>query len=112
MYKVQLEDAGIQSFIAFGTTATMLPISGDEVSLNIKEDDLEEALAIVKQLDHKLSRPVEEEYHDVDHGDIEFLKAVSEIDKKESSDKTYRSIITIMIIIILLLAIILGFGYF
>jgi len=70
----RLREAGISCTISHSLVNAMLPLIGESIRLYVKEDDVQRASYIVAKLNRTEESVVS--YHDADHDDIEYLKAV------------------------------------
>jgi len=100
LYAARLREVGIRSFISNANTITALPFGDGGIGLHVRQEDLEEATAIIKQLDYNNTRDNPDiTYHDADQDDIEYERSVHEQMNKKI-DPVYLMIIALLIAII------------
>ncbi len=81
LYAARLKEAEIPSFVSNATTS--IPFGNGSISLHIRKVDQEKAAHIIHQLDKRnlLNEINEDEsFHDADHDDIAYQKALHEKD--------------------------------
>lgn len=101
LYAARLKEANIPSFVS--NTSTNIPFGNGSIALHIREEDQEKAAHIIHQLDKRnlLNEGAEEEsFHDADHDDIAYQKAINQPDTK-----LFTPLVIIISIVIVLLII-------
>ncbi|MCB0587620.1 MAG: DUF2007 domain-containing protein [Phaeodactylibacter sp.] len=104
LYAARLKEAGIPCFISNANIMSVLPLGGGGgIGLHIREADLAEASRIAAYLDHqKENTSRETSFHDADHDDIEYQRALNEPPMAFSSRQAwYWLIIGIALLVIL-----------
>ncbi len=100
IYAARLKEANIPSFVSNSTTS--IPFGNGSISLHIRKVDQEKAVHIVHQLDKRnLLNEVDEDesFHDADHDDIAYQKALHEKDRGLFTPIVIFAIIVIAFII-------------
>jgi len=101
LYAARLKEANIPSFISNATTS--IPFGNGSISLHVRKIDQEKAAHIVHQLDKRnLLNEIDEEesFHDADHDDIAYQKALHEKDKRFFTPIVIFAIIVILFLIV------------
>lgn len=105
LYAARLREAGIPHYISNANIMTAIPLGGGGgIGLHVRESDLAEASRIIARLDYQKSRrPNQEEYHDVDEEDIEYLRTLhgDAAESSEWSNYVYWGIIAVVLLLIL-----------
>ena len=110
IYVARLKEAGIPSFVSNAHTGTMLPMGGGSISLHVREKDLNEAAAIIREMEYMNQHPEEESFHDADYDDIMYQKRLAQLEHGKVTDK-YLFFAIIIIIAILIVSIFNYFGH-
>jgi hypothetical protein len=77
LYAARLREAGVRHFLSNANMSTTLPLTQSGIGLHVREQDLQQATAILARLDYqKQHAEIEENYHDADLADIEYHKAL------------------------------------
>lgn len=95
LYAARLKEVGIQSFISNANTTTVIPLGEGGIRLHVKEEDMDQALVIIRKLDAYSQREVEESFHDSDKEDIAYERDLRNPPKKK---------IHIIILVVLVIA--------
>lgn len=82
IYAAYLRESGIKCFISNSATGTLIPFVEGGFLLHVSENDLEDALELIREMDENAALPVEEDYHDADISDIEYAREVNEYEQK------------------------------
>lgn len=99
IYAARLKEAGINSFISNANTSTVIPFGEGGIGLHVKQDDLEEAVAIIEQLDINNESELQDvSFRDADKEDIAYEK---EIRTKKGQAYSSTFMITLFFIIVL-----------
>jgi len=84
LYVARLREQGIKSFISNTNTITAFPLGNGGIGLHIREIDFDNALTIIKELDNNNQfGPQNVSFHDADHEDIAYEKALEEQKNKK-----------------------------
>lgn len=102
LYAARLREAGIPHYISNANIMTAIPLGGGGgIGLNVRESDLAEASRIVARLDYQKERHSKEEnYHDADEEDIEYLRTLNS-SSSDWSNYIYWGIIAVVLLLIL-----------
>ena len=103
IYAARLKEAGINSFISNANTSTVIPFGEGGIGLHVKQDDLEEALAIIEQLDINN----ESELRDVSFRDADKEDIAYERDIRRKKDQAYSPTVMITLFFIIVLGFLL-----
>lgn len=98
IYTARLRDAGVQAFLQNDTAYVMLPVGEKGIRLFVPESDVDDALAIIKEMDFNKSQPVEESFHDADIEDILYQKSLHE--RQVSSSMMYVALAMSIILVL------------
>ncbi len=82
IYAAYLREAGIKCFISNSATGTLIPFADGGFLLHVSENDLDEALELIREMDLNASVPVEEDFRDATLSDIEYAREVHEYERK------------------------------
>ena len=96
---------GIPAFISNHNGATMLPIPAIRISLHVKENDLANATALIREWKSN-SDSYEPDFREADHDDIAFEKALQDQKNRlmKGSDITWLFLLGLLIFGLLLLS--------
>jgi len=100
LYAARLKEANIPSFVSNATTS--IPFGNGSIALHVRKVDQEKAAHIVHQLDKRnLINEVDEDesFHDADHADIAYQKALHQKDKRFFTPLVIFTIIVILFLI-------------
>jgi hypothetical protein len=102
LYAARLREAGIPHYISNANIMTAIPLGGGGgIGLNVRESDLAEASRIVARLDYQKARHSKEEnYHDADEEDIEYLRTLNS-HSSAWGNYIYWGIIAVVLLLIL-----------
>lgn len=98
IYSARLRDAGIKAFLQNDTAYVMLPVGEKGIRLFVPVSDLDDAMAIVKEMDLNKTQPIDESFHDADLEDILYQKSLHE---RQVSSRMMYVAITMSVILIL-----------
>lgn len=96
LYAARLRESGINCFVSNSNAIAAVPLGNGGIGLHVKEQDLQEALSLIKEIDQQ--EPIEQDFREADHEDIAYERAVNE--KKSSSN---ISLIVFVLIVVSLL---------
>ena len=114
IYELSLLNAGIRCFLSNTNASQLLHFSDGGITLHVSEDQIEEAKEIIHALDSEASKPIDDDYREADHDDIEFAKQMNERAKSmdSGSGKILLIFLILFVILIFIFAIFGGFEYF
>ncbi len=79
LYAARLRESGIKSFISNANTITAFPMGNAGIGLHVRETDRELSLKIIRKLDlNNINNVHDFSFHDADHEDIAYERAISE----------------------------------
>jgi hypothetical protein len=76
LYSARLKEIGIKSFISNSNVSTAIPLGQGGIGLHVREEDLAEAIKVIKQLDQQSQEDGNYSYKDADQEEIEYLKQI------------------------------------
>ena len=102
LYAARLREAGIPHYISNANIMTAIPLGGGGgIGLHVRASDLAEASRIVAQLDYQNEhRRGDEDYHDADEEDIEYLRSLDGA-SSDWSNYVYWGIMAVVLLLIL-----------
>jgi hypothetical protein len=102
LYAARLREAGIPHYISNANIMTAIPLGGGGgIGLHVRASDLAEASRIIARLDYQKTRQSKEEnYHDADEEDIEYLRTLNS-SSSDWSNYIYWGIIAVVLLLIL-----------
>jgi hypothetical protein len=102
LYAARLREAGIPHYISNANIMTAIPLGGGGgIGLHVRASDLAEASRIVARLDYQNEhRRGDEDYHDADEEDIEYLRSLDGA-SSDWSNYVYWGIMAVVLLLIL-----------
>lgn len=99
LYAARLKEHGIRAFVSNTNAITAFPLGDGGIGLHIREIDRDQSIPIIRQLDqNNRNDPQHISFHEADHEDIAYEKALTE--QKHKIDPILILLIIIMSLII------------